>query len=261
MSAELQLWAIEFESAGGLSAEHTYVSTNGHNFNCFGRSSGGRLARKANASSKWACLVYGHQYKGLDDSGLPTGLSIRYDGVCQNVANRILVLADDDIDARETKGNAFATLMYGKFGFNGISQYIQTVKATGAQLLKDSPGEIDPSHVQVVLDRITYGQTPDAELEILHADAQEQEGSSLPPLSDARRAAFRPIYSDYQNDRSAVFASTPKQPGEQIAYGKLRSNLAAPWAKCVDRLITTMGPEQFKMMFGVGPDTAKLAFA
>lgn len=260
MSAEFQLWAIESETAGGLAAEHTYVSTAGHNFNCFGRSSGGRMVRKAYASSKWACLVYGHQYEGMTDSGLPTGLSIRYDGVCQNVANRILVLAEDDIDARETKGNAFATLMYGKFGFNGISQYIQTVKGTGAGLLKTDPGEIDPSHIQVVLDRITYGQTPDAELEILHADIQEQEGDALPPLTNAQRLAFRPIYGDYQNDRVAAFAATPKQPGEQIAYGKLRASLAAPWAKCVDRLIGALGRDQFKMMFGVEPELAKQVF-
>lgn len=269
MSAEFTLYARPTPSPGGVPFEHTYVTTKSdtdvsHNFNCFGAGAGSDQSRpvlQCTASSKWASLIYGPD-EGPIDSTPAAGLRVRYDGVCQNAANRILVLAGDDTDARRTKGNAFAILMYGKFGFN-IPQYIQTVQSTGEQLLNTTPGEINPSDIQVVLDRITRGQTPDAELEILHEDAEEQRDINLPDVTDAQRNVFRPIYSDYQTERSAVFVATASKAnvGDQIAYGPLKSNLAAPWAKCVDRLVAALGPEQFKMMFGVEPDTAKLVFA
>lgn len=265
MNVEFTLYARPSGSIGAIPLEHTYiVSADGHNWNCFGAGKGSdqsRIVRKVNGSSKWASLIYGPD-EGPIDSTPAAGLRVRYDGVCQNAANRILVLAGDDIDARGTQGNAFATLMYGKFGFN-IPQYIETVKSTGAKLLTTNPGEITPSDIQAVLDRINRGITPDAELAILHADAEEQLGTSLLDITDAQANAFRPIYGDYQNDRSAAFATAASKAnvGDQIAYGPLKSNLAAPWAKCVDRLVTTIGPDQFKMMFGVEPGAAKQVFA
>jgi hypothetical protein len=71
-------------------------------------------------------------------------MTIRYNGVCQNLANRILALLTDDIDARSTQGNVLATLMYGKYGF-GIDQYLASVKSAGAKLLSDGSGEIQQS--------------------------------------------------------------------------------------------------------------------
>jgi len=261
MSEIFTLYAVYTGSVGGVPTEHTYVlSDDGHTWNCFGRYADGRLIRSASASSKWAGLIYGSNEKNEDQDALAAGIRVRYHGVCQNAANRILVLAGDVVDARGSEGNAFATLMFGKYGFN-IQQYMDTVKSTGQQLLQSNPGEINPSDIQIILDRITTGQSPDAELDILHADLKIEEHTNLPDLTDAQRNAFRPIYSDYQVQRAAAFLAVsnkyPPGPGVEIATGPLKESLIGPWENCVERLIAAVGLDQFKMMFGLTPDLVK----
>lgn len=252
------LYADPAGSADGVPIDHTYVtSSDNHNWNCFGRGagSGGRVVRTTKASSKWAALIYG-PYEGSQDCGAPAGLAIRHSGVCQNVANRILVLGD--ADARGSMGNALATVMFGKFGFN-IDKYVDMVKNTGAQLLQTEPGEITQQDIQTVLERITYGQSADAELDILHADLDVEENISLPDVTDAQRAIFRPIYNDYQKQRVDAFlaADAKSNPSVQMPTFPLQEALIGPWTQCVERLITALGPDQFKAMFGVTPDVVK----
>jgi hypothetical protein len=172
------------------------------------------------------------------------------------------VLTGDVVDARQTKGNVLTTLLYGRFGFN-IEPFIQTVKATGAQLLQSNPGEIQQSDIDAVLKRIQDGQTPDAELDILHVDMQEQEGITLPDITDSQRTAFRPIYADYQSERKAVFIEVANTVafGTEIACGAYPKKLAPPLAKCVQRLVAAVGPKEFSDMFGVTPDKLAGAFA
>jgi hypothetical protein len=258
MNVDFSLYAIGGFQFGGLPSEHTYVTVPGHNFNCFGRFDGGRFVRKSSGSATWACSLYGHKNEGGQDAGSPTGLSIRYDGVCQNVANRVLVLLADDIDARGTEGNVLATLMYGKFGFN-LDKYIEAVKSTGGQFVANGSGEVKQLDIDTALSRIAAGQTPDAELDILHTDIQEQEGITLPEITGAQRIAFRPIYSDYQNERMAAFlAIASKVPcNVQIAYNELPHSLVQPLEKCVERLASALGPDEFKNMFGLTPDELK----
>src|SRR5690242_4937825 len=155
MTSEFTLYAIECVPFGGLPSEHTYIQTSdGANFNCFGRGGGGRVVRKANGFSKWAALIYG-DYQGRGDDQPAAGMRVRFDGVCQTACNRVLVIAGDNVDARESKGNVLAVLLYGKFGFN-IEAFIEAVKRTGAQLLQTDPGEIQQSDIDAVLARIAY---------------------------------------------------------------------------------------------------------
>ena len=262
MNIQFTLYAIDSGLFGGLPSEHTYLSVPGHNFNCFGRFDGGRLVRASTGSAAWACAVYGHDNEGGQDSGAPTGMTIRYNGVCQNLANRILALVTDDIDARSTLGNVLATLMYGKYGF-GMDQYVSAVKNAGAKLLSEGSGEIQQSDIDTAVNRIAAGQTADAELDILHADIAEQENITLPPITDAQRSLCRPIYAEYQADRAAVFAQVAitAPPSEQIAYDKLPRGLVAPLEKCVEGLVDALGLDQFKLIFGVDPAALKAKFA
>jgi hypothetical protein len=263
MNVEFTLYAVDTGSADGLTMERTYLSVPGHNFNCFGRNAGGRLVRSSTGSAAWAYAVYGHQNEGLGDAGAPTGITIRYNGVCQNSANRILALVTDDIDARGTGGNVLAILMYGKYGF-GVDQYVASLKSAGATLLSNGSGEIRQSDIDTAVSRIATGQTPDAELDILHVDIPEQENiAPLPPITDAQRAIFGPIYTDYQSERAAVFAQIAKtvQPTDQIALRELPCGLVAPLEKCVESLVAALGLDQFKSMFGVDPAVLKGKFA
>jgi hypothetical protein len=108
-----------------------------------------------------------------------------------------------------------------------------------------------------VIRRIEYGQTPDAELDILHADMQEQEGITLPEVTDEHREKFRPIYSDYQNERKAVFLELANTVpyGKEIAQQRYPQALAGALVKCITRLAAAVGEQGFNDMFGVSPQT------
>ncbi len=189
------------------------------------------------------------------DRGIQAGLSIRYDGVCQNAANRILVITGDEIDCREVQGNALAILMYGKFGFN-LAKYLDLVKSAGEQLLKTDPGEITEADIDTVLNRITRGMSADDELDILHADVQEQMATHLSSLTDTQRRDFDTIYVDFQTERSAAFAAASKQATGEAAQAPLRNDLIGPLTKCFSRLVEAVGMDGFQAMFGVDPKLA-----
>lgn len=265
MKTTFTLYAEGCQAFGGVPSDHCFVGTDdGHDFNCFGRGtesvSGARPICKGTGSSKWAALFYGTE-GGPYDAYTAAGLHVRYDGVCHTAANRVLVLTGDNVDARTAEGNALAILMFGKFGFN-LQPYIDSVTSTAQQMLRDSPGEIQPEDLQTVLNRIAYGQTAEAELDILHADVQEQLKKTLPDVTGVLRETFCAIYGDYQRDRSASFLEVAKTVpvGEQIALNKLPKALAAPWTSFVERLSKEVGADQFKNILGIDPEFAKKAF-
>lgn len=259
MSADFTLFAVD--TPGVLPSEHTFILTSdGSNFNCFGQPrNDGRFVRKASGSSKWAKLIYGPD-EGIVDVKPAAGLRVRYDGVCQTAANRILVLTGDGVDARGTKGNVLATLMYGKFGFD-VDAYIDSVRTSGAQLAQ--AGEIAPGDTQAVLDRIALGQLPGAELDLLHADIQEQWNVVLPDISRAQRDIFDPIYCDYQKERTAAFLATAGSVPYEVGVGlngiapQLLQSLRKPLGECVARLAEALGSAQFSNMFYFSRDDLK----
>jgi hypothetical protein len=253
MKSVVQLYAIDTGTFINIPAEHTYLLSPNHIFNCFGRYEKGRCVRIARLSEKWASLVYGPDEKA-QDCGTAAGLMIRYDGMCQNASNRILALADEDVDARGTNFNAVTTIMYGKYGFN-VPQFEQRVKSTAEQLLDSN--EITAAELEMVLKRIEYGQTPDAELDILHDDIKDQFKEQLPDITDEQRGICRPIYSEYQKQRQDIFTRLATNRGEEIGWIKLPNALREPWGKCVDRLAEALGEAGFENVLGVKPETAK----
>jgi len=257
-----------------IKTSHVFVvSSDGHNWNCFGHGSpdlGDNQSQpilKVGASSKWATAIYGLTSEGDQGAKPAAGMRLNFDGVCHTAANRVLVLAGDNIDTRKTDGDALAILMYGKFGFN-LDQYIPLVESTGNALLQSDPNEITKEDISTVLNRINQRLTATCELDILHLDAQEQintihPGTILPDITAAQRTAFCPIYTEYQNERAAVFKTTAASvpPGTQIAFGALRTNLAAPWRKCSASLVAAIGLDGFQGIFGVTPNEVQSIFA
>jgi hypothetical protein len=263
---------------GDFKTSHVFVlSSDGHNWNCFGNGAKNMGDGQSDpiahgqASSKWASAIYDPASEGDGDGSQnatkpAAGLHLNYDGLCHTAANRVLILAGDSIDTRTTDGDVAAILMYGKLGFS-IDQYINLVQESGQAVLKSDPAELTTDDIKIVLSRIALWRTADHELDVLHVDAQEQidtrkPGTVLPAITDTVRAAFIPIYTQFQNDRADIFKTIAASVSveTQIAYGPFKAALANPWERFSDTLVAKIGVEGFEMIFGVPPEVAASIF-
>ena len=194
-------------NALGVKLDHVFVtSSKPNNWNCFG--GGIQEAREefVIASSQgymeWAQLVYGPENEGKggrQPNAFPaTGVTELFNGVCQNAANRILAFTDDNIDVRKAGANALVTLLYGKYGF-GIEAFIERVKTTATNL------GVAENVLTKILERISQGQTAEAELDILKSVYVQKLGTPFPDIPADKWAGMVEIHAKFQLRRTAEF--------------------------------------------------------
>jgi hypothetical protein len=270
--APFQAYCIDFDSNGyepglppGITLSHTFVGSPNHNWNCFGQ--GTEYIRNAKslpsgaglAYEQWASNIYGPNEGKLTDSPA-AGLHAKYDGVCHNAANRLLVLAGADVS--DATGNALAILMYGKYGFN-IPQYIQAVKDAAQKVNTDARTIVIPQNeVDDVVARIKGGAA--SEIDTLVKDIDKvvlrshfEEQLELQNLSPNQLTSLRQIYSDFQEKRLAIFNATEAQNPSitdiQAQYAKAMKEVLK---QCLEQMLQTLEEPQFLAMFQASPEQA-----
>ncbi len=233
--------------------DHVFVCSGDgtHNWNCFGR--GCELINKSeelreleNASgsinSEWASLIYGSSFEGKTDGSPAAGIKERFNGVCHNAANRILVLAGDEVDVRAAFGSAFVTLVYGKFGYD-IDAYVENVSNTAKTL------KITDDEIEAVVKRITRGKSPEDEFDILKNDLDEHFGMHLSSLSDEERSKFDRIYGKFQGERVAAYTAEPQTGDCQEFQERFKKHLEPHLETCLRDLNALLGPDLFVAIF------------
>lgn len=246
----------------GCKLDHVFVvSSDRNNWNCFGRGievlgdPQAHLIKQGTGFARWARLIYGQEFEGTVSPKPAAGLYEKFDGVCHNVANRILVLAGDDIDVRDAAGNELVTLMYGKFGFN-IEAYIKRVKDAAAQVNLEEPGALQDSDIEEVLGRIHHNQTPDEEIEMLTEDLETRLGKDLNTFDGTKKDEFFQIYSELQKKRQEVFSA--QAAGGLVVDTRLAlaNQLRPALEDCLKGLFELLGEAQFIGIFKVPPEIA-----
>jgi hypothetical protein len=203
-----------------LVLHHTFVlSDAGNNWNCFGdirnKMTSGVIpidGAEGFCNARWASLIYGEN-EGKNCEFPAAGLKERYDGVCHNVANRLLVLAG--VDVSNAPGNEYATILYGKYGF-GIEQYINRLKQAACEVNRDQPGAISDVEIERVISKIENRLAD--ELNILSEDCEEQLQISFSGCDDSLRKDLFAAYVEFDKKRLAAFSFHPDEPAFNEKY-------------------------------------------
>jgi hypothetical protein len=232
--------------------EHAFVvSEKGDNWGCYGRGQetighGARpLPPDGVAIPEWARLLYG------DPAGpTPTGLLEKVEGVCQNVANRILVLAGTDVSA--ANGNIFATLLYGKYGFH-VDDYVLKVKQTADQLNSKEPGAVTEAALQKVLD--AFGEDPSDELRMLESHFQGVLPQTITPQQNDQLLV---PYREFQAKRKEIFDQEwPNKAiqSDRVQFQKQFAALIAPsFIECLHSFAEILGAQGYEEVFKAPPE-------
>jgi len=230
---------------GNVPFEHTFVvSDKGDNWNCWGRGketigNGARqLQPDGTALAEWGALVNG------TDGDHPTGLTQCYNGVCQNASNRILVLAGTDVSG--ANGNLFATMVYGKYGFQ-VEEFVARVKRAAEQLNETSPGAVTEGMLQEVLARIA--DDPADELKLLESHFQGSLPQTIPPpQQDQMMVAYR----TFQAKRQTIYDQEPNK-GDPNFQRQLSQDLQTAFMDCLLSFTDILGLDGYKEMFKSKP--------
>lgn len=119
--------------------DHVFVvSDQGHDWGCFGRGKNhipeSHLLTTAQGCAEWINALNGTNGK------YPTTLVNQVSGVCHNVANRLLLVADADVS--DARGNGLATLAFGKYGFE-LDDFAQRITDTAKQIETVSDDQVE----------------------------------------------------------------------------------------------------------------------
>lgn len=233
----------------GVPFEHTFVVSNrGDNWTCFGRGkeaigNGARPLKDGVGLAEWANLLNGA------DPHYPTAMIQCVEGVCQNVANRLLVLAGTDVSPAE--GYLCAVVLYGKYGFH-LDEYVAKIKLTAEQLNSQYPGSIPDDALKQVIDRI--GADPSDELSTLEAHFK----GALPASVSAQQTEQLLVpYRDFQAKREAIFEqewpNKVEDPSFQMAHLK---KIEPPFIQCMQSFLEILGRENYNDIFKATPEQA-----
>lgn len=252
----------DMTNLAGQKLDHVFVvSSDGKDWNCFGRGKNHendaetRPIAEGFGHVRWASLIYGQEYEGLMTPNPAAGLYERYNGVCHNVANRILVLTGDDIDVRDAHGNELVTLLYGKFGFN-IDEYVKRIKDAAAQVNSEVPGSLSEEDIESVLTRVKHGQSPDEEIEMLREDLEARLGNHIAEFDSDKKTSFTEIYVNLQKKRQEAFENAARGGQGVDTRMVIAGQLKPVIVNCLNSLDDLLGRDQYLSIFKVPPEAA-----
>jgi hypothetical protein len=228
--------------------DHTFVvSDSKDNFNCWGRGievlgQGTRQIATGSALAEWVRRING------TDPNHPSGLTQYVDGVCQNAANRLLLLAGTDVSA--ANANFLVILMYGKYGY-GLSDFAAAVKNAADSINRDEPGTIPPGDIQAVLARLA--DDPSDELQILENHFQE----ALPKtLTATQITQLLTAYRQFQSDRQQIYSNIQPKRNDPNFQDEFAAALFPKLKSFLETCSTILGPATSAAVFKMLPAEA-----
>jgi hypothetical protein len=166
-------------------------------------------------------------------------------GVCQQAANRLLVLAGTDVSG--ANGNFFATMVYGKYGFE-IEKFIAQVKSTAAQLNQQQPGAVTDAELQEVLGRIAAD--PSDELKVLESHFK---GTLPQSITQQQTDQLLVAYRAFQQKRQTAYdqEANKDDPNFQRQFAQ---DVAPAFLECVSKFTEILGVDCSQELFKSKPE-------
>jgi len=224
-----RLQALHLEKLSEV--DHVFLAPQdlSYDWNCFG--GGLNELRNLNAKSQvreigaavgnvvWMNEVY----RGLG-RGDSAGINNCFNGVCQNVGNRLMAMAEGDCDASKAKGNELVVLVYGKYGF-GVDEFVTLVRDKAIALNARTPGRVAAEDVERVVAKLNEGLKPKSEIDALIDDLPVGFRDRLVSELGANVETFVRGYAGFQERREAKYRELERQhcnmgniQGEMMAF-------------------------------------------
>lgn len=271
MNGKVEIYAAEsaYDCPGikGIKLDHVWVSTEigPHNWNCYGRgrtenhAAGSRLLGTANGNIEWMAAVYGPEAEGRggrDNDPAAAGCVELYHGVCQNAANRILAMTQENADVSKAAANEIVVLTFGKYGF-GVDAFIERLRLAADSLNRTKPGSVSVDELNRTLENIKQGTTVRAEFDALTDDIPVLRAAILARTTDRQRQEFVEAYTLFQQRRADAFSAIDKDHlPHHDARGKMGEFLMQELKVFLEKVRKQIGPEAYDKSLKVLPADA-----
>ena len=199
-----------------LHVDHVWLHSKDpfHNWNCFGRGTssigkpGSRQLLSVAGNDEWMAAVYGSESEGKGSERPAAGIRNNVGGVCQNVANRLLAMTEDNPDVSVADGNPLVVLAFGKYGID-VSGFKRRLRETARELNARNPDTVMISDEELdrTIRNIDKGRTAEAEIKSVLANLKAS-GTVQGPirLDSEKKEVFLSADSDFQKKRAAKHA-------------------------------------------------------
>lgn len=271
MNGKVEIYATEtgYDCPGitGIKLDHVWVSTEvgPHNWNCFGRGreknheNGTRPLGTATGNIDWMAAVYGTEAEGRngrDNNPAAAGCVELYHGVCQNAANRILAMTEENADVSDAAANEIVVLTFGKYGF-GVDAFTELLKNAAESLNNRKPGSVSDEELNRTLENIRQGTTVKAEFDALTDGIPVIRAAILARTTEAQRQEFVKEYAGFQQRRADAFAAIDKDRlPHHDARGKMGEFMKRELGAFLEKLRAQIGPEAYDKALKVLPQNA-----
>ena len=252
----------------GFRLDHTWLSTESgpHNWNCYGRGRSNnhdadtRRIGVAHGNVAWMAAVYGPKAEGRsgrgDNDPAAAGVVELLHGVCQNAANRILAMTEENLDVSKAAGNELVVLAFGKYGF-GVDRFVECLKATAADLNAKSPGSVTEEELRRTITNVKAGTTVNAEFYALTDDLPSIRDAFKVSATDRQRIEFAEKYVAFQSRRAEKFAAIEKlHLPNHDARGQMASFLKVELSNLLEYMRGNLGEDVYTQVVSVVPDGA-----
>lgn len=252
----------------GFRLDHTWLSTESgpHNWNCYGRGrsnnhdADARRMGVVHGNVAWMAAVYGPNAEGRsgrgDNDPAAAGVVELLHGVCQNAANRMLAMTEENFDVSKAAGNELVVLAFGKYGF-GVDQFIERLKVTATELNAKALGSVTEEELRRTLANVKAGTTVNAEFYALTDDLPSIRDAFKESATDRQRIAFAEKYSAFQLRRSEKFAAIEKlHLPNHDARGHMASFLKVELSNLLESIRGSLGEDVYAQVVSVVPDMA-----
>ncbi len=237
-----------------------------HNWNCFGRGRNDihktdvRRLCVATGNAEWLAEVYGREAEGKggrgDQDPFAAGVCELFNGVCQNVANRLLALTEENYDVSKANGNELVVLTFGKYGF-GIDDFIRRVNDSADRVNARHPNSVSQDDVARAIACLREGQKVAYEFEALTDELPDLRAAFAEKATERDRNEFSLEYAAFQSRRADEFAKLDKASlSNHDARERMGAFLKNEMAAFLTKIRARLGDETYQQVLHVLPQDA-----